>query len=358
MPSLIVESLKTQAFARGFSLFGIAPATDADGFGRFCDWLAAGYAGEMNYLHEQGPQRRHPRSVVESVRSVVMLGLEYKPSLLAGRASDGQTLAPSLARPANKASVAAYAAGPDYHRYIWNRLTELSEWLMAEAPGSYAHGVTDTAPILERDFARRAGLGWFGKNTMLINKDRGSFFFLASLLTSLELPPSEPYATNHCGTCTACLDACPTEAFVEPGKLDARKCISYLTIELRTAIPEPLRPGVGDWIFGCDVCQDVCPWNRFAGQGVGFPHRPELASLDPVEILGLSDAEYRKRFKGTSIFRAQWSGLRRNAAIVLGNTGGELAIPALEAAMHDADEMVSEAAAWALERVRQRISRV
>jgi len=229
---------------------------------------------------------------------------------------------------------------------------------MAEVPGSYSHGATDSAPLLERDFARRAGLGWFGKNTMLINKDRGSFFFLASLLTSLELPASEPYTANHCGTCTACLDACPTQAFVEPGTLDATKCISYLTIELRTPMPEPLREGVGNWLFGCDVCQDVCPWNRFAGQGIAFPHRDDLEALDPLEILGMSEAEYRRRFKGTSIYRAQWRGLRRNAAIVLGNTGGDDAIPALEEAKRDPDAMVSEAATWALERVRQRISRV
>jgi len=339
------EALKEQAKIRGFSLFGIAPATDADGFGRFCDWLDSGYAGEMDYLHEHREERRHPRSVVESVRSVVMLGMEYgvgrKPNHGGGWGS-----------------IAAYAQGPDYHRYIWDRLNELSAWLMAEVPGSYSHGATDSAPLLERDFARRAGLGWFGKNTMLINKDRGSFFFLASLLTSLELPASEPYTANHCGTCTACLDACPTQAFVEPGTLDATKCISYLTIELRTPMPEPLREGVGNWLFGCDVCQDVCPWNRFAGQGVAFPHRDDLEALDPLEILGMSEAEYRRRFKGTSIYRAQWRGLRRNAAIVLGNTGGDDAIPALEEAKRDPDAMVSEAAAWALERMRQRISRV
>jgi len=359
MPFSISAALKDQAAACGFSLFGIAPATDADGFGRFCDWLALGYAGEMRYLHEQGPQRQHPRSVVESVRTVVMLGLEYQCGVQNAECrieSPPTTPHSSLRLPHSR--VAAYAQGPDYHRFIWNRLTELSEWIMREVPGSYAHGVTDTAPILERDFARRAGLGWFGKNTMLINKDRGSYFFLASLLTSIELPPSEPYSASHCGTCTACLDACPTQAFASPGTLDARKCISYLTIELRGSIPEPLREGVGDWIFGCDVCQDVCPWNRFAGQGIAFPHRPELESLDPVEILGLTDAEYRKRFKGTSIFRAQWSGLRRNAAIVLGNTGGESAIPALEMAANDADGLVSDAARWALQKVRQRISSV
>jgi epoxyqueuosine reductase len=414
----LVDALQAEAARKGFSLFGVAPAAEADGFGRFCDWLAAGYAGEMAYLHEQGPQRRHPGSVVENVRSVVMLGMEYRvpsteypvPSTQHPTASieypgsstqhptasieypgsstqhptasieypaaSTQHPTASIQYPAERgvdnpkgttrysvlgtrySRVAAYAQGPDYHRHIWDRLNELAAWLMAEVPGSYAHGVTDTAPLLERDFARRAGLGWFGKNTMLINRNRGSYFFLASLLTSLELPANDPEPANHCGTCTACLDACPTQAFVEPGTLDARKCISYLTIELRTPIPEPLREAVGDWIFGCDVCQQVCPWNRFAGKGVAFPHRDDLEALDPLEILGLGEAEYRRRFKGTSIFRAQWPGLRRNAAIVLGNVGGREAIPMLEDAARDPDEMVAEAAAWALDRVRQRISRV
>ena len=185
--------------------------------------------------------------------------------------------------------VAAYARGPDYHRFIWDRENELADWLMSEAPGCVAFGVTDTAPLLERDFARRAGLGWVGKNTMLINKHRGSFFFLGALLTDLELRPDPPHEASHCGTCTACLDACPTEAFPEPGVLDARRCISYLTIELRSPIPEELREGVGDWLFGCDVCQDVCPWNRHAATGpVPFPADPSLATLDPVELLSLT----------------------------------------------------------------------
>ena len=339
--------MRDRAAALGFTLFGIAPAKDADGFGRFCDWLDKGYAGEMSYLHEYREERRHPRSVVESVQSVVMLGLEY------GTQDTGHGT-----RDTGHGRVARYARGPDYHRFIWDRVNELSAWLMAEVPGSYAHGVSDTAPILERDFARRAGLGWFGKNTMLINKRRGSFFFLSAFLTDVELTPSEPHTASHCGTCTACLNACPTRAFPEPGVLDATKCISYLTIELRGPIPEELREPIGDWLFGCDVCQDVCPWNtkpgtRSASDGV-FPTNPDLIALDPIELLTLSKAEFKRRFQHTSLWRAKRAGLLRNAAIVLGNTSDERAIPMLERATTDEDEVIREAAVWALTRIRER----
>jgi epoxyqueuosine reductase len=222
-------------------------------------------------------------------------------------------------------------------------------------PGSRAHGTTDSAPLLERDFARRAGLGWFGKNTMLINKQRGSYFFLGALLTNLELQPDPTHETDHCGTCTACLDACPTNAFPQPGVLDARRCVSYLTIELHGAMPTDLRDGVGDWLFGCDVCQDVCPWNRkHIPQSGAWPNRPELAALDATELLNLTEAEFRRRFEGTALERTRRAGLVRNAAIVLGNIGDARALPALETALMDKDETVREAATWALAKIRAR----
>jgi epoxyqueuosine reductase len=215
-----------------------------------------------------------------------------------------------------------------------------------EVPGCRGRGVVDTAPLLERDFARRAGLGWIGKNTMLINKHRGSYFFLGALLLDLDLRPDEPHTASHCGTCTACLDACPTGAFAGPGWLDARKCISYLTIELRTAVPEELRPGVGDWLFGCDVCQEVCPWNR------KDTSPPE--AVDAAEVLALTEQEFRRRYRGTALWRTRRRGLLRNAAIVLGNTGDERALPALRRALADAEPLVCEAAAWAIARIEQR----
>jgi epoxyqueuosine reductase len=331
--------LKTATRARGFSLAGIAPATDADGFDHFRGWLARGYHGEMDYLSRLADERRHPNSVLETVRSVLMVAMEY-----------GERGAED--RPAQ---VAKFAHGPDYHRFVWDRLNDLADWLMREEPGSSALGVADTAPLLERDFARRAGLGWVGKNTMLINKHRGSFFFLGALLTDLVLTPDEPYAANHCGTCTACLDACPTAAFPEPGVLDARRCISYLTIELRSPIPVDLREPVGPWLFGCDDCQDVCPWNHRTGGGpVPFPVDPGLAALDPIELLGLTEEAFRRRFRGTAFFRTRRSGLLRNAAIVLGNVGDRRALPALEVAAGDEDEVIRDAAAWAIERIRER----
>jgi epoxyqueuosine reductase len=362
----IESRLKAEAQRLGFSLSGIAPATEADGFARYKGWLAQGYAGEMTYLAEQAEQRRHPSSVLESVRSVLMLGMEYgrgargegegasrrheekgEEHLVAALTPDPLPLAP--------ARVAAYAQGPDYHRYIWDRINELSAWLEAEVSGCHSRAVADTAPLLERDFARRAGLGWVGKNTMLLNPRRGSFFFLAAILTDLELKPDEPFHTSHCGTCTACLDACPTNAFPQAFVLDATKCISYLTIELRSPIPAELRSQIGDWLYGCDVCQDVCPWNRKPSPGpVAFPHHSELEWLDPVELLGLDADGFRVRFKQTSLWRNRRVGLLRNAAIVLGNVGDARALPALEQALGDPEEVIRDAAAWAIERIRQR----
>jgi len=325
---------------------GIARATDADGFALYREWLARGYAGEMDYLYRNADPRRHPESILNDVRSVVMLGMTY--------GGDGPSYSLSPAKPGGegkKARVAKYAQAPDYHEFFWDKLNTLSAWLDTEVPGAGSHGVTDTAPLLERDFARRAGLGWIGKNTMLLNKEHGSFFLLSALLTTLELEPDPAYEGSHCGTCTACLDACPTGAFPEPGWLDARRCISYLTIELKTAIPKELRPAVGDWLFGCDVCQDVCPWNHRPHPSPGLPHRPDLMEIDPVELLGLSPDELRRRFKGTALRRANWRGLLRNSAIVLGNRGERRALPALREALKWDDDVIREACQWAIQRI-------
>jgi epoxyqueuosine reductase len=249
--------------------------------------------------------------------------------------------------------VARYARGDDYHDVLRVRLKRLLQGIQAERPACRGRAVVDTAPLLERDFARRAGLGWFGKNTMLLNKRLGSYFFLGALLLDLELQPDAPFEMQHCGTCTACLDACPTDAFVGPGVLDARRCISYLTIELRSQIPEELRPGLGEWLFGCDVCQEVCPWNRKApssGEPAWQP-RPGMEPVDLIGVLGLSEEEFRDRFRGTALTRAKRSGLLRNAALVLGNRADPAALPALRRAAMDADPLIREAALWAVERI-------
>jgi epoxyqueuosine reductase len=343
--------LKAEAHRLGFARVGIAPASEADGFERLQAWLDHGYAGEMVYLHRFAEQRRHPRGVLLQVRSVLMVAMRY--------AADDPADAPSpRAHPqAVPVRIARYARGPDYHGVIWDRLNALRAWLEQQVPECVARGVCDTAPLLERDFARRAGLGWFGKNTMLIDKREGSYFLLGALLTDLELAADAPFTAQHCGTCTACLDACPTDAFPAPGVLDARRCISYLTIELRGSVPDELRPGIGDWLFGCDVCQEVCPWNRRAAPGhPDLAARSDLTALDPIELLGLSDAEFRRRFRGTALFRPRRAGLLRNAALVLGNVGGPEALPALRQALSDPEDVVREAAAWALEQIERRQS--
>jgi epoxyqueuosine reductase len=342
--AMLEDRLKDHARALGFELVGIAPAGAADGFDRLTSWLERGFAGEMRYLSRQAAARRDPASILPDVRSVVMVGLNYR-----------QEAAVSLAGQAtSRARVAQYARGQDYHDVLRSKLNELLAWVQHEAPGTQGRGVVDTAPLLERDFARRAGLGWFGKNTMLIHKRLGSFFFLGALLLDKPLTPDAPFASAHCGACTACLDACPTNAFRGPYELDARRCISYLTIELRGPIADDLRAGVGDWLFGCDVCQDVCPWNRKAPFGKDPSLQPpdDLESLDPIEILGMAEVEFRARFRRTALWRSKRQGLRRNAALVLGNIGDAGALPALERAAEDDDAVVQDAARWAIARIQ------
>ncbi len=341
------DRFREHAHRLGFELFGIAPAAPADGFDRLREWLDRGYAGTMEYMHLHADARRHPASVLPEVRSVVMVGMNYKEEL---------QIADCRLQIEHAGKVARYARGVDYHDVLRERLNELLEWLQEERPGCRGRGVVDTAPLLERDFARRAGLGWFGKNTMLIDKRLGSYFFLGALLVDLDLRPSPPHEASHCGTCTACLDACPTNAFVGPGWLDARRCISYLTIELRGPVPEELRPGLGDWLFGCDVCQEVCPWNRKAPPGLepALQARPDLERLDLVELLGLSEEDFRRRFRGTALMRTKRRGLLRNAALVLGNIGNETALPALRRALEDLEPLVREAAAWAIQQIEHR----
>jgi epoxyqueuosine reductase len=334
--------LKEQAQALGFELAGIAPATEADGFDRLREWLARGFAGSMDYMERHAEARRHPSSILPEVRSVLMVGMSYSP--------DGHSAS-------SGGRVARYARSDDYHDVLRERLRRLLRWLQAERPGCRGRAVVDTAPLLERDFARRAGLGWFGKNTLLLNKRRGSYFFLGALLVDLELQPDPPHEASHCGTCTACLDACPTGAFAGPGWLDSRSCISYLTIELRGDIPVELRPGIGAWLFGCDVCQEVCPWNRRAPAGnAALTVRSELEALNPAELLELSEDAFRHRFRGTALMRAKRGGLLRNAAIVLGNTGDADALPALRRALQDNHPLVREAAGWAIAAIERRLA--
>jgi epoxyqueuosine reductase len=358
MPSL-EERIKERARAVGFDLVGIAPATPADSFDRLRDWLERGFAGDMHYMERHREARRQPSSILPEVRSVVMVAMNYNVRELesesvgapvAGSANPGAVTLPlSHAR----TQIARYARSNDYHDVLRRRLNELLAWIQQEVAGCRGRGVVDTAPLLERDFARRAGLGWFGKNTMLLNKRQGSYFFLGALLLDLELAADPPHETSHCGTCTACLDACPTQAFPAPGVLDSRRCISYLTIELRGPVPEELRRSMGDWLFGCDICQEVCPWNRKAPltREPELQPRADLEAVDPAELLGLSEADFRRRFRGTALTRAKRSGLLRNAAIILGNRGDPAALPPLRQAADDPDPVIRDAARWAIEQI-------
>ncbi|HUY31194.1 MAG TPA: tRNA epoxyqueuosine(34) reductase QueG [Pirellulales bacterium] len=333
----LTAALKGEAARLGFALIGACPAATPTGIDRFLEWLAAGYAGEMNYLADRAEAYRHPASVLDGARSLLVLGFKY-------RTAEPRSAAGGEGR------VARYAWGADYHELIHDRLRRLAEFLRRHVPEAVARGVVDTAPLLEREFAQVAGLGWIGKNTLLLNQQLGSWFFLAALLTDVELAYDAPHAGDHCGTCRACLDACPTQAFVAPYVLDARRCVSYLTIELKGSVPAELRPMVGDWLFGCDVCQDVCPWNQRAP----LTDEPALApapEMNPVELAGLfalDEAAFRSRFRHTPFWRPKRRGILRNAAIVLGNQRHPAGLTALARGLTDVEPLVRAACAWAL----------
>ncbi len=342
----VSSGIKEHAHTLGFELAGIAPAAAADGFTHLQAWLAQGFAGEMGYMSRHAQARGHPVSILPNVKSVVMVGLNYKIQEAGVRGQESGI----------SGRISCYAGGLDYHDVLRDKLTGLLSWIQDQVPGTGGRAVIDTAPLLERDFARRAGLGWFGKNTMLIDKKLGSYFFLGALLLDLELPADEPFATSHCGSCTRCLDACPTDAFVGPYQLDARRCISYLTIELRSAIPADLRPKMDDWIFGCDICQEVCPWNRKGPVGQDAALQPGVPGLhlDLLALMGLSEDEFRRQFRHTPLWRTKRAGLLRNAAIALGNVGDARALPALEQALGDTEGVVREASAWAIAQIQRR----
>ncbi|HEV8002114.1 MAG TPA: tRNA epoxyqueuosine(34) reductase QueG [Planctomycetaceae bacterium] len=332
------NAVKAEALRVGFDLVGITPATVPGGLASFHDWLRRGYDGEMAWLSRREEAYEHPRHVLAGVRSVIMLALNYR------------TDEPAPPCP-GAGLVSRYAwSDADYHAVARERLKLLADFLHAKAPGSRTRSVIDSAPMLERDFARAAGLGWFGKNTMLINKRQGSWIFLAGLLTDLELEPDAPHETSHCGTCTRCLDACPTDAFPQPYVLDSRKCIAYLTIELKGPIPHELRAGMGDWLFGCDICQDVCPWNHKSPRknDPAFVPRGDLNPADLDRLLRLDEVGFRTAFGESALSRPGRAGLLRNAAIVLGNQRDRRAVPALERALNESEPVVRGAAAWAL----------
>ncbi|HVF39867.1 MAG TPA: tRNA epoxyqueuosine(34) reductase QueG [Gemmatimonadaceae bacterium] len=339
------QLIKAQAYGLGFDLVGITRLAPSETHLAFEAWLAKGYAGDMSYLARGSEKRRDSRLPFQRAKSAIVVAMNYGGTQPGG-------------------PVARYARGDDYHDIMSQKLEALHDWIRTELEDDVAgKAYVDTGPILERDLARRAGLGWFGKNTNLLNPTIGSFFFIGSLLVDLELDPDAPFEADRCGTCTRCLDACPTDAFEGPGVLDATRCISYLTIETKGAIPESFREAVGDHLYGCDVCQDVCPWN------VTFSRDLTERQLAPRElvsgkatgemarsVLAMDEKAFRNAFKGSPMKRAKRRGLARNAAVALGNIGDERDAPLLFAALQHDEPLVREHAAWALKQIRRRVS--
>lgn len=395
--ALLSRRIKEEAARLGFALAGIVPAAPALSHGFYEQWLAQGFGGEMAYLHRHAEGKRDPRGLEPSARSLIVLGYPYP-------AAPAYSISPNPAAPYSasphpaaplRGRISRYALGADYHDVLGEKLRRLAGFI-EEATGKplTARPCVDSAPLMEREYAARAGLGWVGRNAMLIHWKLGSWLFLAELLVDLKLAwdtpprpgsgqasrprhsqsqdavPSPLPALNlreSCGTCRACIEACPTGAIVRDKTVDSRRCISYLTIELKGPIPRDLRPAIGDWVFGCDICQEVCPWNRKAPQARQSPAGSAMDALEPAPslpaLLAMDEGAFRSKYRHTSLWRAKRRGVLRNAAIALGNIavlsvvgkGREPVrretLAALSGALRDAEPLVRGAAAWALGRM-------
>ena len=348
--SQITSLVKQAARAAGFELAGVAPVHEFGELDRFREWIAAGRAGEMQYMEARDQtgtlKRASLRSNLPWVRSVIVCAINY---------NTAQPYSTEANDP-RRGWIARYAWGQqDYHDAVMTRL-RVVERQLRDAVGVpsvlQTRCYVDTGPLVERVYAKYAGIGWIGKNTCIINQKLGSWSFLGVILTSLELEPDLP-APDRCGTCTRCIDACPTDALVAPYQLDSNRCISYLTIEKRGAIADDLRPLMGHEVFGCDICQDVCPWNRKAPATSAAEFQPREGLVNPaLEWLAeISDGEFREKFRGSAVRRAKRSGLRRNAVIAMGNSGDQRFAPVLEKLKADEDPVVAESAEWAAKRI-------
>src|SRR5207248_8859091 len=346
MPDL-TSIVKLAALEAGFELAGLAPAADARELEHFPGWIAAGRAGEMKYMQardEQGELKRASLArVAPWARSVVVCAINYNTAHPYSTEVDDP----------ERGWISRYAwSREDYHDAVLRRLKRVEAALHAAVEGVVTRSYVDTGPIVERVFAKYAGVGWIGKNTCVINQQKGSWLFLGVILTSVELMADVP-APDRCGSCTRCIEACPTDALLRPYQLDSNRCISYLTIEKRGPIPEELRAGMGQQVFGCDICQDVCPWNR-KSPATGEPQlqpRPELVSPALEWLARMSGEEFASTFRGSPVRRAKLSGLRRNSVVAMGNSRNRGFVPTLQKLSEDADPIVAEHARWALERL-------
>jgi epoxyqueuosine reductase len=351
------------AISTGFDRCRIARCEPPPHVDEFHDWLEAGSAGEMAYMTRGAEKRSDPQMILPGARSVISLALNYwqdagpearKDQIpRRGESVPGRTDS-NIQRNEARGRIARYAWGDDYHEVIEDKLREIDKFLQTR--GGRQKCYVDTGAVLERDFAERAGIGWHGKSTMLIDKELGAWFFLAEILTTLELAADGPQP-DRCGTCERCITACPTGAITSPHRLDARRCISYLTIELKGSIPLELRSLIGDRIFGCDDCLSACPWNRFAqaSRETAFAARPATVGMNLRDYLGLSEEEFRALFRKSPIKRIKRRGLLRNVCVALGNVGDERDVPALARAAEDSEPLIAEHARWAVEQIRARI---
>jgi epoxyqueuosine reductase len=332
---LRTADIKQKAIQLGFDHAGVAPLGPFPETDYYPEWLASGYAGEMKYLERGASRRLDPTEIMSEVRTVVVCALNY------------QTSHPLTAFDPNRAWVSRYAWGGEYHDVLKSKLDSLAGWIEGHGPAR-TRAYVDTGPVLERVYAKYAGIGWFGKNTCIINEKLGSWLFLGCILTDLELDHDMP-APDRCGSCTRCIDACPTDAILEPYVLDSRKCISYLTIELRGDMPEPLREGVGHHLFGCDICQDVCPWNRKAplGSETTFQARPDLFWPELERLLDLDEDQWTTLIRGTALKRSKVRGLLRNLMVVVGNSGLRKLRGRLTRFLSHSDDVVRSHAKWA-----------
>ena len=371
---ILAEQIKAEAARLGFSLCGMTSALPPPHHRHYAQWLAEGKAGEMLYLHRQEPKRGDLSLILPGVKSVVCVALNYSPETgmapnpspvpgegsMIGQGSAALNSYPSPTEWGQGSAlvpgvgvIARYARFDDYHDTLWARLEALLAFIQSQSLGANGKVYCDTGPITERDLAMRAGLGWIGKHTNLISRKLGNWFFLGEILLDIELPADSP-ETTHCGTCTRCIPACPTGAITGPYQLDARRCISYLTIELKGSIPEDLRPLIGTRIYGCDDCLAVCPWNKFAvrSNDPAVQPRADLTAPDLLALLALDDEAFREKFKNSPVKRTKRRGLLRNVCVALGNLGDPAAIPALtHAAETDPELLVREHASWAIARI-------